>query len=79
MNAALNDVMKGRTTFVYRDSVFPLCGMQAASGFDQGRIVESGTFYELVRKGPLFAELAKARIYRERTNANLKRHLAIAQ
>ena len=60
VNAALNEVMKGRTTFVIAHRLATVRNASRILVFDQGRIVESGTFDELVRKGGIFAELAKA-------------------
>ena len=60
MNAALNEVMKGRTTFVIAHRLATVRNASRILVFDQGRIVESGTFDELVRKGGVFTELAKA-------------------
>ena len=60
VTAALNEVMKGRTTFVIAHRLATVRNATRILVFDQGRIVESGTFDELVRLGGLFAELAKA-------------------
>ena len=60
VNAALNEVMRGRTTFVIAHRLATVRNASRILVFDQGRIVESGTFYELVRKGGIFTELAKA-------------------
>ncbi len=60
VNAALNEVMRGRTSFVIAHRLATVRNADRILVFDQGRIVESGTFDELVRKGGVFAELAKA-------------------
>ena len=60
VNAALNEVMRGRTSFVIAHRLATVRNADRILVFDQGRIVESGTFDELVRKGGMFAELAKA-------------------
>ena len=60
VTAALNEVMKGRTTFVIAHRLATVRNATRILVFDLGRIVESGTFDELVRLGGLFAELAKA-------------------
>jgi ABC-type multidrug transport system fused ATPase/permease subunit len=52
--------MKGRTTFVIAHRLATVRNATRILVFDQGRIVESGTFDELVRRGGLFAGLAKA-------------------
>ena len=60
VTAALNEVMKGRTTFVIAHRLATVRNATRILVFDRGCIVESGTFDELVRLGGLFAELAKA-------------------
>jgi ATP-binding cassette subfamily B protein len=60
VNAALNEVMKGRTTFVIAHRLATVRNASRIFVFDKGRIVESGTFDELMRKGGVFTELAKA-------------------
>jgi ATP-binding cassette, subfamily B, beta-glucan exporter len=60
VNAALNEVMKGRTTFVIAHRLATVRNASRILVFDKGRIVESGTFDELMRKGGVFTELAKA-------------------
>ena len=60
VNAALNEVMKGRTTFVIAHRLATVRNASRILVFDKGRIVESGTFDELMRKDGVFTELAKA-------------------
>lgn len=60
VNAALDEVMKGRTSFVIAHRLATVRDATCILVFDQGRIVERGTFDELVAQGGLFAELAKA-------------------
>jgi glucan exporter ATP-binding protein len=60
VNAALNEVMKGRTTFVIAHRLATVRNASRILVLDRGRIVESGAFDELVRKGGVFAALAKA-------------------
>jgi ATP-binding cassette, subfamily B, beta-glucan exporter len=60
VNAALNEVMKGRTTFVIAHRLATVRNASCILVLDGGRIVESGTFDELVQKGGIFATLAKA-------------------
>ena len=60
VTAALNEVMKGRTTFVIAHRLATVRNATRILVFDRGRIVESGAFDELVRKGDIFAALAKA-------------------
>src|SRR5215475_13720309 len=60
VNAALDEVMKGRTTFVIAHRLSTIRNATRILVFEAGRVVESGTFDELVAKGGRFAELAKA-------------------
>ncbi|MBN8967367.1 MAG: ATP-binding cassette domain-containing protein, partial [Rhizobiales bacterium] len=60
VNAALDAVMKGRTSFVIAHRLSTIRNATTILVFDQGRIIESGTFDELVARGGYFAELARA-------------------
>ena len=60
LQAALEEVMKGRTTFVIAHRLATIRNADRILVFDAGRVVESGTFDELVAKGGRFAELARA-------------------
>ncbi len=60
VTAALNEVMKGRTTFVIAHRLATVRNADRILVHDKGRIVESGTFEELVAKGGIFARLAQA-------------------
>jgi ATP-binding cassette subfamily B protein len=60
LQIALDEVMKGRTTFVIAHRLATIRNADRILVFDAGRIVESGTFDELVAKGGRFAELARA-------------------
>ena len=60
LQRALDEVMKGRTTFVIAHRLATIRNADRILVFDQGSIVESGTFDELVAGGGRFAELAKA-------------------
>ena len=60
LNAALDEVMRGRTTFVIAHRLSTIRNATRILVFDGGRVVESGTFDELVAKGGRFAELARA-------------------
>ena len=60
VQAALDEVMKHRTTFVIAHRLSTVRNATRIMVFENGRIVESGTFDELVRIGGLFASLAKA-------------------
>jgi ATP-binding cassette subfamily B protein len=57
---ALDEVMKGRTTLVIAHRLATIRTATRIAVFDEGRIVETGTFDELVERGGRFAELAKA-------------------
>jgi ATP-binding cassette subfamily B protein len=60
VNAALDEVMKGRTTFVIAHRLSTIRNATRILLFDAGHVIESGTFDELVAKGGRFAELARA-------------------
>ena len=60
VQAALAEVMKGRTTFVIAHRLATIRGAGRILVFDGGRVVETGTFDELMRLGGRFAELAKS-------------------
>lgn len=60
VNAALDEVMKGRTTFVIAHRLSTIRNATRILLFDNGNVIESGTFDELVAKGGRFAELARA-------------------
>ncbi|ALK08074.1 glucan ABC transporter ATP-binding protein/ permease [Blastochloris viridis] len=57
---ALDEVMKGRTTFVIAHRLATVRNADRILVFEGGRIIEAGTFDELVRLGGRFAALAKA-------------------
>jgi glucan exporter ATP-binding protein len=60
VQAALDEVMKDRTTFVIAHRLSTVRNATRILVFEQARIVESGTFDELVAKNGAFAKLAKA-------------------
>jgi ATP-binding cassette, subfamily B, beta-glucan exporter len=60
VNAALDEVMRGRTTFVIAHRLSTIRNATKILLFDSGRVIESGTFDELVAKGGRFAQLARA-------------------
>lgn len=57
---ALDEVMKGRTTFVIAHRLSTVRKASRILVFEAGKIVEAGTFDELVAQGGRLAELAKA-------------------
>jgi ATP-binding cassette subfamily B protein len=58
IQAALDEVMKGRTTFVIAHRLATIRHAKLILVFEGGRITEAGTFDELVRNGNHFAKLA---------------------
>jgi ATP-binding cassette, subfamily B, beta-glucan exporter len=59
VQAALAEVMKGRTTFVIAHRLATVRNANRILVFEGGRIIESGSFEELVQHGGHFAELAR--------------------
>ncbi|MPZ38914.1 MAG: glucan ABC transporter ATP-binding protein/ permease [Rhizobiales bacterium] len=59
VQSALVEVMKGRTTFVIAHRLATIRNATRILVFEGGRIIESGSFDELVRFGGHFAELAR--------------------
>ncbi len=57
---ALEEVMRGRTTFVIAHRLATIRRADRILMFEHGRVVEAGSFDELMHKGGPFAELAKA-------------------
>jgi ATP-binding cassette subfamily B protein len=60
VNLALDEVMKGRTTFVIAHRLATVRDANRILVFRHGRVAESGTFDELKRRGGFFAELVQA-------------------
>ena len=60
LNLALDEVMKGRTTFVIAHRLATIRDATRILVFRHGRIVETGTFDELTRRGGFFTELVEA-------------------
>jgi ATP-binding cassette subfamily B protein len=69
VQAALDEVMKDRTTFVIAHRLATVRNATRILMFDGGRVIEAGTFDELVRRGGRFAELAKAQFMTTETPA----------
>jgi len=59
IQAALDEVMKGRTTFVIAHRLATIRHAKLILVFEGGRVIESGTFDELVARGGHFARLAE--------------------
>ena len=60
VSQALDEVMKGRTTFVIAHRLATVRSATRILVFDNGRIVETGTYDELAQGGGHFAELVNA-------------------
>jgi ATP-binding cassette, subfamily B, beta-glucan exporter len=60
VNAALDEVMRGRTTFVIAHRLSTIRNATRILVFENGHVIENGTFDELVARGGRFAELARA-------------------
>src|SRR4029077_20945265 len=59
IQAALDEVMKGRTTFVIAHRLATIRHANLILVFEGGRVIEAGTFDDLVELGGSFANLAK--------------------
>jgi len=72
VNAALDEVMKKRTTFVIAHRLSTIRNATRILVFESGRVIESGTFDELIAKGGQFAELARAQFkFQEHARASI--------
>src|SRR4030081_2000365 len=60
VQAALAEVMKGRTTFVIAHRLASIRNASRILVFEGGRVIETGTFDELRRLGGHFAEVARS-------------------
>jgi ATP-binding cassette, subfamily B, beta-glucan exporter len=60
VSQALDEVMKGRTTFVIAHRLATVRNATRILVFNNGRVVETGTYDELVQRGGYFAELVHA-------------------
>jgi len=60
VNLALDEVMKGRTTFVIAHRLATVRNATRILVFQDGRVVETGTFEELQHAGGFFATLVQA-------------------
>jgi glucan exporter ATP-binding protein len=74
---ALEEVMKGRTTFVIAHRLATIRNADRILVFHEGKIVESGTFDELVAKNGRFAQLAKAQFMVNEDNQAKKPQIPI--
>lgn len=60
LKVALDEVMRGRTTFVIAHRLSTIRNATRIAVFEHGRIIELGNFEELVARGGKFQELARA-------------------
>jgi ATP-binding cassette subfamily B protein len=60
LQRALNEVRQGRTTFIIAHRLATIRNADRILVFDQGQVVESGSFDELVAANGRFAALARA-------------------
>src|ERR1700750_2388080 len=67
LNAALDEVMKARTTFVIAHRLSTIRNATRILLFESGRVIESGTFDDLVAKGGRFAEVERDRVMVQET------------
>jgi ATP-binding cassette subfamily B protein len=68
VQAALDEVMRDRTTFVIAHRLATVRNATRILVFDEGRIVESGSFQELVKRDGVFAALARAQFLADRSS-----------
>jgi ATP-binding cassette, subfamily B, beta-glucan exporter len=73
VQAALDEVMKGRTTFVIAHRLSTVRNATRILVFEEGRIIETGTFDELVAMGGRFAGLAKAQFMTTETKGEARK------
>src|SRR3954454_23301401 len=77
VQAALDEVMKGRTTFVIAHRLATIRNATRILVFEGGRIIEAGSFDELVKLGGHFAELARTQfMIQDTTKQQIERHIA---
>ena len=70
MQAALDEVMKDRTTFVIAHRLATIRNATRIIVFRDGRVIEAGSFDELVARDGAFAELARSQfLVREKEEA----------
>ena len=62
MQAALDEVMKDRTTFVIAHRLATIRNATRIVVFREGRVIEAGSFEELVQQDGAFADLARSQL-----------------
>jgi ATP-binding cassette, subfamily B, beta-glucan exporter len=60
LQKALDEVRQGRTTFIIAHRLATIRNADRILVFDEGRIMEYGSFDSLVKEGGRFAQLARA-------------------
>jgi len=73
LQMALDEVMKGRTTFVIAHRLATIRNADRILVFEQGRVIETGGFDDLVARGGRFAELARAQFMAGEDKTRVKR------
>ncbi len=72
--------MKGRTTFVIAHRLSTIRNATRILVFQNGKVIETGTFDELVARGGHFAELARAQfMVQEQSRLDSSKVLAAAE
>lgn len=71
LQRALDEVMQGRTTFVIAHRLTTIRNATRILVFHNGRVVETGAFAELLRRGGFFAELVRVQFAHGEENAAL--------
>ena len=79
LQKALEEVMKGRTTLVIAHRLATIRNATRILVFDEGRVIESGSFEELVARGGRFASLARAQYLATPSAPDDQRAGALAQ
>ncbi len=72
LQAALDAATQGRTTFVIAHRLATIQKATRILMFDQGKIIETGTFDELLAKGGKFATLAKGQFLGKQTEPDMR-------
>lgn len=66
LQSALATVMQGRTVLIIAHRLSTIRDVDLVLVLDRGRLVEQGTYDELMRKGGVFAELVRTQLFFER-------------
>ena len=79
VNAALDEVMKGRTTFVIAHRLSTIRNATRILVFDNGHVIETGTFDELVAQGGRFMNLPRPSSWSRRMHGPAFKRLTSAR